>query len=262
MKYSHRYPITSADMDSHYRVTVTALLNYFQDTSSRYLTSLGRAAFDMQKENKTWVITETNIEMPEALAIWTEEIDMTVWISEQSPLRLWFEFIATEHRSGRTVACGNSCWSMISFSERRPVSLQGLIADELLEAEYASGPHRRKAPQKPAEEPVSTTRHTINTFDLDMNGHTNNCHYVTMAITSVPPEYQEGHRPDSLNIRFLRESLLGDDLTICTYTADAPDSGLSLISNASGEEICRIASHWRPNEPFQDLHVSNPVRNQ
>ncbi len=33
------------------------------------------------------------------------------------------------------------------------------------------------------------------------------------------------------------------------------------IQNDSGEEICRVSSHWRPKEPLPDIAKVNLVRN-
>ena len=87
MKYSTTYPITASQMDGNYRLTVDGILSYHENTVARYLTSLGLAAFDMQKQDKTWIISEINVEMPGVPAIWTEDVTFTVWISEMSSLR-------------------------------------------------------------------------------------------------------------------------------------------------------------------------------
>ena len=63
MKYSTIYPITAANINADYRLTVDALLNFHESTVARYFTTLGVAAFDVQKEDKTWVISEINLDI-------------------------------------------------------------------------------------------------------------------------------------------------------------------------------------------------------
>ena len=114
MKYSTTYQITSAQMDGRYRLTVDGILTFHENTIARYLTSLELAAFDLQKQDRTWVISEINLEMPAPPTMWTEDIEVQVWVSEMSSLRIWMEFTMKEVHSGVLAARGNSCWSVIS----------------------------------------------------------------------------------------------------------------------------------------------------
>ena len=82
-----------------------------------------------------------------------------------------------------------------------------------------------------------------------------------MALVSFAPEFLKENRPDFLNIRFVRESRIGDHLTCSTHSTDDPQAFVGRIQNDSGEEICRVSSHWRPKEPLPDIAKVNLVRN-
>lgn len=261
MMYSAVYPLTAAQIDADYRLTIDGLLSFYENTIARYLTTLGLAAFDLQKENKTWVLTEINLEMPEPPTMWSEDVEITVWISEMSPLRIWFDFTAHEVHSGKTTARGNSCWSLISMSERRPVPCQGLIPETELVEEFAAGPHRKRSVNKFHEEPTDTLGHTINLIDLDFNGHTNNRRYVQIALICFEPAFLAAHRPDFLNIRFIKESRMGDSIGNETHPTDDPDTFVGQIFNGKGQELCRVSSHWREKEALADIATVNLVRN-
>ena len=260
MKYSTTYPITAAQMDARYQLTIDGLLTFHENTIARYLTSLGLAAFDLQKQDKTWVISEINLELPAPPAMWTEEVELTVWISEMSPLRVWFDFSAREVHTGLTVARGNSCWSVISMSARTPVSCDGLVPAGELVPELAAGPHRKRTAPKAAAEPANFLEHTVNLIDLDFNGHTNNRRYVQMALAGFGPEFVAAMRPDALNIRFLHESRLGDCLRSENYPTEDPAAFAGRTVNGSGQEICRVGSHWVPREPLPDISEVNLIR--
>ena len=260
MKYSTLYPITAAQMDGHYRLTVDGILTFHENTIARYLTSLGLAAFDLQKQDKTWVISEINLELPAPPAMWTEDIEVSVWVSEMSALRVWMEFTAKEVHSGTVTARGNSCWNIISMSARRPVSCDGLIPAGELVLEFAAGTHRKHPVQELAGAPTGTLHHTVNLIDLDFNGHTNNRRYIQLALASFAPDFLEQHRPDSLHIRFLHESRLGDSLLSETYPTADPATFAGIIRNGDGLEICRVGSHWRAKEPVPDIAEVNLIR--
>lgn len=249
-------------MDGNYRLTIDGILSFHENTVARYLTSLGLAAFDMQKQDKTWIISEINLDLPGEPAIWTEDIILTVWISEMSSLRIWFEFTAVESHTGRMAARGNSCWSLISMSERKPVSCDGLIPLDELVPEMLLGPHRRRKQLNRADEPCDTIGHTINQIDLDFNGHTNNRRYIQMALICLKPDFIEKHRPDSLSIRFIHESRMGDTIKSHTFPTEEPSTFLCITTNGLGQELCRVTSHWKEKEPLSDISEFNYIRNK
>ena len=261
MKYSTIYPITAAQITAQYRLTIDGLLTFHESTIARYLTTLNLAAFDVQKEDRTWVISEINLELPEPPTMWSEDVELTVWVSEMSTLRVWFDFTAREVHSGKVTARGNSCWSLISMSERKLLHCGGVIPESELVSELAAGTHRKRAVMKFCEDPAETLSHTINLIDLDFNGHTNNRRYVQMALVCFPPEFLATHRPDFLNIRFLKESRMGDTIGSETHPTDNPDTFVGLIVNGNGQELCRVSSHWREKEPLPDIAMVNLVRN-
>lgn len=261
MKYSATYPITAAQITARYRLTIDGLLTFHENTIARYLTTLGLAAFDVQKKDMTWVITEINLSLPEPPTMWSEDVEMTVWVSEMRTLRVWFDFEAREVHSGKVTARGNSCWSMISMSERKLLSCEGLIPEEQLVQELTAGPHKKRTVLKLSEKPTATIAHSINLIDLDFNGHTNNRRYVQMALVCFKAEFLDRYRPDSLNIRFLRESRMGDEIVNETYSTDIPDTFVGRVVSDRGDELCRVTSHWTRKEPLPDIADVNLVRN-
>ena len=260
MKYSTTYQITSAQMDGRYRLTVDGILTFHENTIARYLTTLGLAAFDLQKQDRTWVISEINLEMPAPPTMWTEDIEVQVWVSEMSSLRIWMEFTMKEVHSGVLAARGNSCWSVISMSERKLLSCEGLIPNTELIPELATGPHKKRAVIKFQNGPINTLQHSVNLIDLDFNGHTTNRRYVQLALACFEPSFLEAYRPDSLNIRFIHESRMGDELVCQTNPADTPQTFVGRIINGCGQEICKVSSHWVKREPLPDIASVNLIR--
>ena len=64
----------------------------------------------------------------------------------------------------------------------------------------------------------------------------------------------------SLNIRFIHESRMGDELACQTHPADAPQTFVGRIINGCGQEICRVSSHWVKREPLPDIASVNLIR--
>jgi len=254
------YQITAAQIDGNYRLNVDGLLTFHENTVARYFTAMKVAAFDMQKHDRTWVISEIDLDLPEPPVMWSEDVDFRLWISEMSPLRVWIDFTAQEVHSGKIAARGNSCWSLISMSERKLVPCDGFIPAGELVPELAAGPHKKRTALKIVEEPAEIMKHTVNAIDLDFNGHTNNRRYVQMALACFGQEFLAENRPDSLNIRFIHESRIGEDLVCETHRTDDPKSYIGRIVNGSGQEICRVTSRWKDKEALPDIAEVNLIR--
>ena len=117
-KYTHRYSITAADMDTRYRMTPSAVLLYFQDCWARYMACLNLAAFDVVKQNLLWVITEFSAWFEPQTALWSDDIDVTVWNSEISALRLYVDF-RIHKADGTEVAHGHACLTLLDTETHR-----------------------------------------------------------------------------------------------------------------------------------------------
>ena len=116
--YTHRYSLTAADIDTRYRMTPTAVLLYYQDCWARYMSCLHLAAFDVIKQNRIWVTTEFNAWFEEQTALWSDDIDVTVWNSEVGTLRLYAEFRVCR-ADGVEVAHGFGCWTLLDTETHR-----------------------------------------------------------------------------------------------------------------------------------------------
>ena len=85
---------------------------------------------------------------------------------------------------------------------------------------------------------------------------------VQMALICFEPDFIDKHRPDSLSIRFIHESRMGDSIMNHTYPTDVPDTYLGITTNGLGQELCRVTSHWREKEPLSDITEFNYIRNK
>lgn len=240
--YIHRYSITAADMDTHYRMTANAVLLYYQDCWARYMSSLHMAAFDLVHKNRIWVITEFNAWWEEQDAYWSQDVVVRVWNSEATGLRLFAEFSMTKP-DGTPIAHGYGCWTLLDIESHRPVAISELGEEHLhLCGEEKHGKIRIPAGQQALHE----VEHRVNPINLDFNGHVNNRTYLNIAMQSAfsyqnHPTAQACRGPEqsaisnqkklkSLTIRWLRETFLGDTLVCRLWQTEQPDAYLHVIS--------------------------------
>ena len=56
-------------MDSEYRMTVVAVLSFFQDTVASYLTTRNLAAFDIADNGYLWVLSDYSLDVAEKMPL-------------------------------------------------------------------------------------------------------------------------------------------------------------------------------------------------
>lgn len=224
--YTHRYSITAADMDTHYRLTANAVLLYYQDCWARYMSCLHMAAFDMVHRSRMWVISEFSAEWEQQEAFWSQDIEVRVWNSEVTGLRLYADFLISKP-DGTPLSHGYGCWSLLDTESHRPAAISELGIAEL---RLCEGERHTKIRIPAGQAVVSEIAHRVNPINLDFNGHVNNRTYLHIAMQTVSGERVGNRRLQSLTIRWLRESFLGDTLICRMCQTEQADGYVHVIS--------------------------------
>jgi acyl-ACP thioesterase len=255
-KYSHRYSLTAADIDTRYRMTPGAVLLYYQDSWARFMACLQLAAFDVVKINRIWVITEFNAWFEEQTALWSDEIEVSVWNSETSTLRLYSEFRMCRN-DGVEVAHGYGCWTLLDTEAHRLAPLTPITPQLPVLAEMTSESHRKR--HFPTDGTLQQQiEHRVNPINLDFNGHVNNRTYLGIAMQSADEAFMDAHAVSSLSIHWLKETFLGDTLMCRQYRQTCDDGDevcryLHTISRGDGQVAAQVYSEWVPRREQTDV---------
>lgn len=251
-KYSHVYTVTAADMDSCYRITPHAILLYFQDCFARYMGCLHLAAFDLVKEQKMWIITEFAAEMPDVETFWTEDVEVTMWISEISALRTYSDYYIKKAGTDIVIAKGTSCWCLMNTETRR-LETTASVAPKITVLPEIMLSHKKMRFQNDGELLKSET-HKVNLLDLDFNGHVNNRSYLNIAMLTATEDFLESYRMSTLVIHWLHETYL-DDTLVCNLHSLGDLDFLHTLTNSKGTVAAEIYSSWQPILNQSDISV-------
>ena len=260
-QYSHRYSVTAADMDTRYRITPNAILLYYQDAWARFMGCLHMAAFDVVKYNLMWVISEFNAWFSSDTAFWGEDIDVVVWNSEVSALRVYADFriLKTDKTE---LAHGYGCWTLLDTQTHQLRPLSALPHPLPVLPQFTTDSHKKL--RYPTEgTPLNQIEHKVNPINLDFNKHVNNRTYLSIAMQFADSQFMDEHAITTLSIRWLCESFLGDTLR-CRLTLlprdqkDGVYAYLQKIERDGGEAAAQIYSEWAPRTFITDitLHAS------
>ena len=272
IEYTHRYSLTAADMDTRYRMAPNAVLLYYQDCWARFMSCLHLAAFDIVKMQRLWVITEFNACFEQQTALWSDDIDVTVWNSEISTLRLYAEF-RVRRTDGIEIAHGYGCWTLLDTESHRLAPLTPIQQLIPILPEVTSDNHRKR--RFPTDgTTLQQLEHRVNPINLDFNGHVNNRTYLSIAMQSADEPFMDAYAIRCLTIHWLKETFLGDTL-LCRLTLlpnnDSPDSVYHYLhtitrhatatpaeaTSPTAEIAAQVYSEWVPRKQNIDasLHV-------
>ncbi|MCD8330304.1 MAG: thioesterase [Lachnospiraceae bacterium] len=168
------------------RMTLTALMNVFQDCANFQSDSLGVGADYLAAKKRAWLMN-----------FWQVFVERYPREREQYTVetRAWKFDRFYGHRNfalfdeaGERMACANSIWFFVDTERMRPVrptqeDLEPYGVDPCIEMEYADS---RKIPlpkQMRREEPFPVRR-----ANLDINHHVNNVQYIRMAAEYFPAD--------------------------------------------------------------------------
>jgi len=243
-KYRHRYTVTAADMAADYTLTPNAILMYAQDCFARMMTLCNVAAFDVVKDNRMWVITEYTANVGPSSAFWSEDVDVELWVSEFTSLRIYIDFRIIRAGSEQEVAKGAFQMNILNTLTHR------LEATDFLQGRFAVVPemmtpsHKKQRFPK-AEVPLAQMDHKVTRLDVDFNGHMGNRGYVDLALLTMPDDLLRSRRLTQMTVHWLHESHLSDVLHCATSSiADSKCTFLHTITGPEGTTVCELLTCW------------------
>ena len=251
-KYCQKYIITNDCMDINHRLTPISAIMYFQDSFARYMTLNNLAAFDIVDDNLYWIVSEFNIEFCSELPFWSEEIEVSAWVSEITKLKIFADFELKQN--GIAFAKGDSSWFILNTQTKRPI-LTNIVSDKIKQrAEFTLNEHKKFTQILPKEE-YNSIKHTINLSDIDFNNHVNNKSYINLAQKSMQ-EYCKNHSLKKLSVKYSKESFLGDTLVCKTSKTEFENTFIHKIM-LNDNSICDIITSYSDKIEQTDIKDKN-----
>lgn len=240
MTYKESYKIRGHEIDEHYLFDPLFIIHYFHDCYANYCTDMGLAAFDLQKEGKTWIMTEIKCDILRELPRWREIIDVETWTYKISGLRTEQNF-RMFHRE-MPLAKGISRWVVIDERSRKPLihkesrEKMKCISEELYENyKFKKIP----LPQTFTYESSSVVKRE----DLDFNLHLNSIQYIEKAIETIPEMDRKNKELVSIHAKYRKEIPAGEKLK--SFAEIENQNAFHVLKNEENQELFRMHIEWK-----------------
>lgn len=257
-QYIKTFPITASEIDMDYHINLSTVLTFIQDTIQCYMSRAHVGAFDIKENGLLWVIFEYDVKFKGERPLWNDDVTVTLWVSEMSPVRVYFDFRLSDNH-GHEFACGTSTWTIIDESTRKPYSKNAELLGEkfIVHPEMVFGKHSKNRLPAFDNAVISAHDHKTSMPDVDFNSHISNRVSLSTALGCIDLEYERTHKPTSLYVKYAKESFLGDTLHAKAYKCPCDEENnekyLIQIANDEGAEISSIVIGF---EPFEKNHFA------
>lgn len=233
--------IRFSEADSEGRLTLAALLNYFQDCSTFQSEDLGLGVGYLKERHMVWVLSSWQIvvnrypELCERVKIGTAPYEFKGFFGYRN--------FAMLGEQGEYLAVANSLWTLLDTVTNKPVMptekmRENYVLEEKLPMEYA--PRKIAVPQGGENrEPLVVKKH-----HLDTNYHVNNGQYVDMAMEFLPDDFVIGQ----MRAEYKKQAFLDDVL----YPYVVQDQGQCVITLSDKDGKPYVAVEFLRKERTED----------
>jgi acyl-ACP thioesterase len=217
-KYKHNWKIDFTQCAPNGILKYTELCAILQLTAASHAEMGGISFSDMQVFHQAWVLSRMRVEI-EMMPKWKDEITVQTWIIslENSRSIRAFEVLLGEKK---IIGC-ETFWAVINTKMRRPEAL-ALPFDhfQLFPNDFATGERIKKIVIPVAISAIIKRKIVLS--DLDIVNHVNNVKYLEWCLDLVESEKILNQKIRSLDMNFLNELILNDEIDIgCATTANS-----------------------------------------
>lgn len=228
-EYDSRVRLT--EVDQNQRMTLTGILNAFQDCSTFHSEDLGVGMRYLEERERMWVLRSWNIQIFRCPLL-AEAVRVGTWPYEFGKVTGRRNFRLMDG-DGKMAACGDSTWVFMDSRRMRPAR----IDEEICGAYRLEPGMMMEGDAGEIQEPGTLTPgepFTVRTYHLDVNHHVNNGQYVRLAQEYLP----EGFRIRRMRAEYRRSAVLND--RICPEIGTCEDGYTIFMKDEAGKVYAAV----------------------
>lgn len=229
--YSFDSRIRYSEVDKEGKITLNAILDYFQDSSSFHSEELGRGIEFLMEQELAWVLSAWQIEI-KRYPSYGEYVKICTWPYDFKGFFGYRNF-TMETPEGEVLAFANSMWTLLDLKTGRPTRIPVEVASAYeLSPQYPMKCESRKI--ELPKEMQSEESFPVHKYHIDTNQHVNNGRYVGMA-----QEYlNENERIYKMRAEYRKAAVYGD--IIFPYVAKQEKKKIVNLADKEGKPYAII----------------------
>ncbi|MEO8358487.1 MAG: acyl-ACP thioesterase domain-containing protein [Vicinamibacteria bacterium] len=236
-------------VDALGRLKPEALFGYLLNIAWNHAKDTSYGFSELADRNLMWVLVKAHLVIHHHPR-WHERIRIETWGKGIERLYALRDFAVTSE-SGERIVSGTSTWLVLDRTSGRPQRFD-LKTDGFpwLPAREEMTTSLEKVP--PPENGQDVARFQVVFSDIDVNQHVNSARYLQWMMDSHTHQHLQTKEPASIELSFLLEAMLGDQLTV-TSARSADQEVCSLRRDRDQKEVCRARFNWRATDTSRPL---------
>lgn len=226
MRYSFEGRIRYSEIGEDQKLTMSALVNYFQDCSTFQSEDLGVGIGWMKEQQRVWILASWQIHV-NRYPVLGEKIRTSTWAYEFKGSQGLRNFLM-EGEDGEVLAYANSLWVYMNTQTGAFERIPAQLADRYEPEEAYPAVFGSRKVVLPKEGGVQKASFPVMEYHLDTNHHVNNGQYIRMMEAYLP----DGFCVHDVRVEYKKQAFPGDFMTPECYWFS--DSGIIALKDGSG----------------------------
>lgn len=208
--YQYQSKVRFSETDEKRKLTLQAVVDYFQDCSTFQTEELGVGFSYLLPRNLTWILLYWHIVVEEYPSLGEKITISTIPYEFKGFLGKRNFFM--EKGDGTVIAKADSLWSLLDMQKMIPAKIPDEVVqtypkEDKIDMEYLSRKITVEGEERRGESLVIQRHH------LDCNNHVNNGQYIKIAGTCLP----EGFEIRQMRAEYRKQAYLGDEIFPYVY---------------------------------------------
>ena len=241
--FRHRYFAQYHDCDTRQRLTVLAMMRYFEDIALLQSESYAVGLRYYAEQRVAWLLHKWDIRIHDAPVF----MDDVIVHTQPTAMR---RFLANRRYrivgdDGVVRADADSQWVFVDMGRRRPARIREEIFRTygiLQESDTLPAPDGIDAPAR-----VDVIREFhVRKSDIDVNRHVNNIRYVDWAFDALPDTIALEGTLTRLRVHYRKEVQYGEEVLVRSELQEEAERIVAVHGVYVGEELrCSLESRWK-----------------
>ena len=204
--------LTSADVDAHGLLRLSALLVYMQNAATEHSALMGLGRDRMEREyGAVWMMARLHLTLDRPI-IHPAEFTIHTYhrgVTKSASVYRDFDFFIGDERIGEATIS----WVIADMRDRRiikPGSVQAMLESPRPLVVKERVPEKIKMPEVMTEAMVRPVYYS----DTDINGHMNNTKYADIACDAIRYDLCKGQFLSEVQINYLQECFPGEEILV------------------------------------------------
>lgn len=231
----YSFTIRPFEVDFRNKLTLPLLINYLLNVAGYHASARGFGMEDINKNNRSWVLSRVAIEM-NSYPINNDEIRIQTWVENVMKMFTLRNFAILD-KENKVYGYAKTVWAMIDTNTRKPV----LLNDEKINSYICDKecPIERSIKfASPTSEGVLCDDFNVKYSDIDINQHLNSSKYVEYIVDAFSLQEFQHNNISRFEVEFIEECLFGERIQIYKTTINEKDFLIELKSS-TGKIVCK-----------------------